>query len=149
MDVDAQGPSTPNRGEDGDGLGSDDDDPRAGDTWHSPVDVLDVLGRVVRFVVPASADDENAWKDVEAPTEADWARVSRAHAEKVRREREGRGQSGEAEGGGGSKGRGSAGGGGGASPQGGGREGPKPRRRRRPGAGKGRRRRRRRINPRW
>ena len=86
----AQGPSTPNRGEDGDGLGSDDDDRRAGDTWHSPVDVLDVLGRVVRFVVPAGADGAAAWKDVEAPTEADWARVSRAHAEKVRREREGR-----------------------------------------------------------
>ena len=91
MDVEARGPSTPNRGEDGDGLGSDDDD-TAGDGV-APVDVLDVLGRVVRFVVPVIGEGSehpgaDAWKDVEAPTEADWARVSRAHADKVRRERE-------------------------------------------------------------
>ena len=73
------------------------------------MDVLDVLGRRVRFVVPATeVGSENVheiganssprytlstpnalrWKDVEAPTEADWARVSRAHAEKVRLQRE-------------------------------------------------------------
>ena len=91
MDVEARGPSTPNRGEDGDGLGSDDDD-TAGDGV-APVDVLDVLGRVVRFVVLVIGEGSehpgaDAWKDVEAPTEADWARVSRAHADKVRRERE-------------------------------------------------------------
>ena len=53
--VDATGPCTPDRGEDGDGLGSDDDDDgREGRTDATPVDVLDVLGRRVRFVVPAT-----------------------------------------------------------------------------------------------